>query len=690
MKPIINAAPFANLLGVQDKSQGVPVYEPESVPTHLPHVYFFAEKGPTLPQLVSGDSLVQMYGAKTLDPRSAYYTHQTQLVNTLQGVGNAVMAQRVIPADAGPKARLLLSLEIVADQVPTYERNADGSYELDNAGAKIETGTTVAGFKARWVANKWTVGSTVHEFGVVPAAAGTLTSSTNTQGQIIPILELEASFQGAYANNLGLRLQAISNTNVDPASASLAEKVKALLYRLQLVQRADASSTSNLLNTLLGEPSLSFTLAADKINPSTDEELGLENIFLNAYQRLDARGFPPIYGPFSRIHLYRSNLESILEDVQASEAAVTLVTVKQEDLYLTDIFAAQDIHGNPLHTLLLAGPADGGIKFGNNTTVYAQGGSDGTMTFASFDALVQNELKNYGELEAKVLDDAAYPQSAIYDSGFTLDTKKAMIGVLGKRMDMAVIVSTQDVSQPQNTPAQELSMATALQAYARNFPESEFFGTSVCRAMVIGHSGYLLSSKYRGLLPFTLEVAAKFGRYMGAADGRWKSGQSFDLPPNNQVTMFRDANIEWAGALARSQQWSNGLVWAQSYDRLSYFFPAFQTVYDDDTSTLNSALTMWAAVECEKVAQRTWRDLTGISSLTQEQFIERSNKLITDKTNGRFDDKVIVRPTTYFTPADTQRGYSWSCRMDMYTANMKSVGTFSITANRIDALGAGA
>lgn len=690
MNPIINAAPYANLLGVQDKSQGVPVYEPESVPSHLPHVYFFAEKGPTLPQLVSGDSLVQMYGTKTIDPRSSYYTHQSQLVNVLQGVGNAVMAQRVIPADAGPKSRLLLSLEIVADQVATYERNADGSYTLDAQGAKIPTGTTVAGYIARWVANKWTAGSTDFEFGQVEAMAGTLSSSTSVQAQIIPIVEFEANFQGAYANNLGLRLQAISNTELDPASATLAGKLKALLYRLQIVSRADSSSTSNYVNNLMGEPSLSFTLKSDTINPGTDEELGLDNIFVNAYQRLDQRGFPPVYGPFGKIHVYTENLEDILTDVQASEAAVTLNTVNATDLYMTDVIAAQDIHGNPLHTLLLKGAADGGIKFGNTATVYAAGGSDGTMNFTTFDTLVKNELLNYGELEAKLLDDAMYPQSALYDSGFSFETKKAMIAVMGKRKDIGIIVSTQDVSLPQNTPAQEMSMATALQSYARNFPESEFYGTSVCRAMVVGHAGYLLGSKYRGLLPFTLEVAAKFGRYMGASDGRWKGGQSFDLPPNNQVTMFRDANIEWASALARSQQWSNGLVWAQSYDRLSYFFPAFQTVYDDDTSTLNSALTMWGAIELEKVAQRTWRDLTGISSLTQEQFIERSNKLIVEKTRGRFDDKVIVVPTTMFTAADSQRGYSWTCRMDMYTANMRTVGTFTVTANRIDALAAGA
>jgi len=95
---------------------------------------------------------------------------------------------------------------------------------------------------------------------------------------------------------------------------------------------------------------------------------------------------------------------------------------------------------------------------------------------------------------------------------------------------------------------------------------------------------------------------------------------------------------------------------------------------------------MQIAVELEKVCQRVWRDLTGNSSLTNEQFIERSNRLIEQRTSGRFDQRVVIVPETYYTADDAVRGYSWSCNINMYANNMKTVGTFTVVARRREEL----
>lgn len=697
MSTIINAAPFANLLGINDGNGQGPVYEAETLPTHLAHVYSFAQKGPTLPQLVSGDSLTGVFGTETMNPRSKFYNHGTHLVNVLQGVGNAVMFQRILPSDAGPKSRLLLSLDIVADQVPTYQRNSDGSYLLDDDGAKVPTGTTVAGYKARWVLNDWTAGSnTINPFGECAIQSGALTSATNVQSQQFPILEFEVNFRGGYGNNIGMRLAAPTSMSAAPTNIPIAERLKAFIYRLQLVERASDISTANVVSTLNGEPSIEFVLKPKATNPQTDAEMNLSDIFIKSYQNLTQRGFPPRYGQFGRMKVYEANLTQLLTQIGAAEASfgtfgddITEIEAGDDAIYMVNPFTAVNFDNVPYHTLLLQGIESGGQRFGENATMYATGGSDGTLTAETFDAAVRNQLANYGSLEAPLLDDAEYPQSVIYDPGYTLETKRALISVVGKRKDIGVIVSTQDVSAPINSASSDVSTAIALKTYARNFPESELYGTPVCRAMVVAGAGYMVDDSYRGLLPFTIELAAKFGRYMGAGTGVWRSGFAFDLPPNNQLTMFRDANITFKSAPARASDWDNGMVWAQRFDRLSYFFPAFQTVYDDDTSTLNSARTMFVAIECQKVAQRTWRELTGISSLTKDQFIERSNKLIVEKTSNRFDGSVVIVPTTYFTPADDERGYSWSTKIDMYTPTMFTVGTFTINANRISDLGAG-
>lgn len=688
---IRNAAPLANLQGIQDVSGRAQVFEPEVRPTHLPHVYLFAEKGPTLPQLASGDAFQSIYGQKTLDPRSPYFNHQSQLANILQGAGNALMVQRVVPADAGPKARFLLSVDIVDDTITQYQRNTDGTFKKDANGAKIPVtgaGATIPGHKVKWTANDWAGGNgEVEPFGEVTTKVGSLVNATSDQSTLYPILEFEVNFQGAYGNNIGVRLTAPHANSAAPMNDATAEAIKAYLYRLALVERPSAETTAQAVETLFGEQFIDFAFKPGAIDTKTDSELSLEDIFMDAYQDISSPGMPPQYGPFGRFKIYEDNLAEVLTMIGALEAprgllTTTTIDADSENLHEVNPFTATNYQGAPYYTVQILGPLEGGIAFTDTTTLYAAGGSDGTMTFESFDTLVRGELLNYGKGEADLLDWAKYPQSVIYDSGYTLDTKLAMLTPLGVRKDIGVVLCTQDASQPKNTPAEESSIAISLRTAARNYPESEIFGTSVCRALIVGHAGKLIGSKYKGHLPLVLELAEKFANYMGAGNGVWRTGANPTAPGNNRVTRFSDVNATFKSASVRNKDWDNGLIWVQSYDRRDLFFPALQTVYADDSSVLNSAIHMFACIELEKVAQRTWRDLTGIDDLTEDQFIERSNSLIAADVEGRFDGRYVIVPETFYTAKDTQRGYSWSTKIHLYADNMKSVGTYTIVAHR--------
>lgn len=136
MSNILSAAPAIHMQGILDDSSNAPVREPLALPTHLAHVYLYAEDGPTLPHLVSGAAFKTLYGEKTLDTRSAYFNHASVLASEITGAANSIMAQRIRPVD-GKEARLLLSLDIVADDVQQYERNEDKSFKRDETGAKI-------------------------------------------------------------------------------------------------------------------------------------------------------------------------------------------------------------------------------------------------------------------------------------------------------------------------------------------------------------------------------------------------------------------------------------------------------------------------------------------------------------------------------------------------------------------------
>ncbi len=696
MSNIISAAPALHLTGIKDTSQRAVVREAEQVPTHLPHFLLLTEKGPEQATLSVGGGFDTIFGAKSLDPRHKFYNHQSEGAATALGNGNAIFVTRLKPADAAPPSRLLISLDIVADQVQQYQRASDGSFLLDTDGAKIPVvgvGAKIAGHRAKWVINDIVAGSTTPDFGAVPSKAGSLVSEADDQSTVYPIFEVEASSFGAWGDNQGLRLTAPTSESNAPLNTDLFDALKSYVYRLSVVNRLDASSTVNVVETLSGEQAIEFSFKPGAVDPISDTEISLDELFLKSYQDLDTPGMTPVYGPFGRVKVYQSNLETILAMVGGLEAprgllAETTMDADSEWLHSVNLIGATNQHGVPYYTLELLGAADGGIRFTESTSVWATGGSDGSTDFDTFDALVRNAMTNYGQVGGDLLDDAKFPFSFYYDTGFTLDTKLSLLTPLGLRKDVGVVLSTQDVSQPLNTPSQESSLAVSLRNAARLYPESEIHGTPVCRAVVVGHAGTLIGSKYKGVnghkhLPFTIEFLAKSARYMGAGTGLWNSAAAFDMPPANQVTMFKDTNVVFKSAVARQNDWRAGLVWAQSYDMRSIYWPGIQTVYDDDTSVLNSFFNMCIAIDLEKVSQRAYRDLTGISGkMTQAQFIMRANQLILDRVEGRYDGRVTVRPDTYFTAADEQRGYSWRTDIHMYGENMRTVGTYTVVAHR--------
>lgn len=728
MSTITKATPRAIIQGIDDRSRRAVPVEPEQIPQHLPHVYLFTERGKTLPQLVSGTSLVATYGARSFDYLGPFANHQTVLANTVNAASNSLLVQRLKPADA-KTAMLRLSLEVIKATIPLYQRNADGSFLTDVDGDPVpqDDDPETIGYVTRWVLNY--ANNTVDFGEAVPGAPGVpLTALTGNEGgataivgvtsTLYPIIDLSVSDHGSYGDRLGLRLSAPTSVSSSPLDAVTAKSLGAYMYRWQFVERPLTSATPNIVRSILGETSVDLALKPDQIHPRLSTEVSVNNQLIDRYEDTSTPGTTPSYGPFGDVHVYDTNIDTLLDlftlgDDAANNASVGEGSFDTSALlagyrsveysvaankHLFNIVSGVDIDGAPYDSFIVLGAADGGVLLSSTSTQYATGGDDGDMSIGNFDKLVRNELLNYGQLEAPLLDRAKYPQSILYDSGFSMDTKKAMLFPIGLRKDMACILSTQelgywvDEGEPgeewtvvtQNDVATESANASLLKTTAELYPESEIFGTSVCRAAVVGHSGYLINSPYKGLLPLTIDIAAKLSRYMGAGIGRWTNGQAFDVAPSNQVSIFKDVNITYKVDSVYNKDWDAGLIWVQNFDRQNLFYPAFQTVYSDDTSVLNSMVTMLACVELEKVADRVWRLLVGNTTLTPDQFIERSDELIVGYTEGRFDGRFIIVPETFFTEADDARGYSWSAKIKIYANNMKTVGAFTIEAYRTE------
>lgn len=683
MSGIKNAAPIARLLGIQDLSGTTAIAEISFTPIHMAFVPLYTQRGPVVPQAVVGSGRSSVYGADSFNMRKQWANHQTVFSNIFNTATNTQVIARLKPKDAPDPATIRLSLEVLSTgALPLYERDANGGYKTDVNGDPIPTGETTAGFILRWVSGEATGG-----LGSATVGTGELVEGANTSVKY-PIYEDRVSSFGAFGNNVGRRIYAATAKSATPVDSDVALEEGTAIYRIQFMERATANSTPVITSSLSGEPYVEFSLKPGAINTKIEQDLYIDNIVLKQYRQVDSTSTDiPNYGPVDVINVYHDNVSTVLKELYAGECVFNGVQPVDGDEYLMNIMDGTDLDGNPYQTFVVHGALDDGAVAMTSTSVqYSLGGGDGTMNDDLYAELVTEMMTGFENSEFDLMDMAKYPITTIWDSGFDLATKKNLLIPMSLRKDITTVLSTQDIAEPLNDRNDESSITIALRTAALQYPESEYYATKTCRAALIGHAGTLIDDTVTRTVPMTADLAKKVATYMGSSDAVLVSGKAFDVYPNNVVTSLRDVNIPYKSANVRNNDWSNGLTWVQQFDATRLFYPAIQTVYDDDTSVLNSLITTMIAAYMEKVVVQTWKQLTGRSDLTKAQFIEQSNLLIAAAVKNRFDNRVTIVPDTYYTAGDDQRGYSWSCKVNIYANVMKTVGTYTLVTRRMEDL----
>jgi hypothetical protein len=684
---IVNAAPMVIDYGTQDLSTRLLPREQEHIPQHLPKFYIFAEKGPLTPELVVGNERILTYGMNTFDLRGKYANHSTVFANLVNAQGNACMIQRVIAADAGPEANLIAWLDVLPVLMDDYERNIDGSIKVTALGDSIIIGS-IQGYKVKWVVTNRNTVVGMDTYGQLNITAGDqIDPVANTISQRYPIFEMKTSSLGEYGNSCGIRLWAPTIDTISSMPTKMMTAAKAYPFFVSMIQKPSVTSSPKVVSTIYGEQRTMVTFKKDVIDPLTDGLLNINDVLIDAYQNITDLRYAKLYGDFSDIKIYDDNLDALLTMFHLAEVpfidSFSDFTADTEDRHLFNFVTGVSSFNVPYHSFIFVDSANS-VRFSEHTNVFAAGGSNGTMNHTTHANLVTDEINRYLDPNDELQELALNVESIIYDTGFPLATKYAIASFIALRKDTFVVLSTHDVEDRILTASEEHSLAIALRTRLQMFPESDYFGTPVMRAMIIGRSGKLRNSQYTKHLPLSAEVAIKAAKYMGASNGIWKNGSHFDGAPGSIVDYMYDINITWVPASVRNRNWDIGLNWVQSYDKRSHFFPAFKTIYDNDTSVLNSFFTAMAIAQLNKVAHASWREFSGISHLTNAQLASRVNDFIIARTRGRFDERFVIQPDTFFTDMDILRGFSWTLPIKIYAANMKTVLTTYVQAYRIE------
>lgn len=697
MTYLANAASQVVSLGTEDLSKRTVPREPEAIPQHLPKFYIFAERGPKDPQLVSGSERESIFGKTTFDTKSKYFNHATLFANLANEEGNICMLERLIPEDAGPESNLILWADVLETEVDLYERNSDGSIKLATLTNEPIVDGTADGYKVKFVVTHRTVnGSTsgvaadlhISNFGTAVQKAGDQVDGA-TQSVRIPLLEFKIYSQGEFGNRAGIRLWSPTMKSVAAMPTKLMSENKSYPYFISVIEKENNLSSPKIVKTLFGEQKVMVTLKPGDYDPLTTKQTHINDIFIDSYQNLTDLRYPKKFGLFGDFHVYQENIDELLTMLHEAEIpfidSFSDITSNPETKYLFNLFGGVSSFGVPYHSMVFVDDVNS-VRPSELTNIYAGGGSDGTMSDDIHADLAVARLEEYLDADSELQDIAYHVESHFYDSGYPLRAKLAMCSPLALRKNTVVNLSTFDINDRVLTQAEEYSLAIALRTRMRMYPESEYFGTPVMRGTIIGQSAKLRNSLYKKRVPLTAELLIKSAKYMGASNGKWSNGDNFDGAPGSIINSMYDISNPWTPVSVRNRNWDAGLTWVQRYDRRSFYFPAIKTVYDDDTSVLNSYNTICAIATLNRIAQRCHREFSGVDHLTNAQLAERVNDFINKSVLGIFDNRFVIVPDAFFTDADTLRGYSWTLPIKIYAANMKTVMTTYVQAYRLDDL----
>lgn len=736
---IINGAPRVLSLGAEDTTRRLSLKQPIPTPQYFPKQFIFGADGPSTPEPCPQEKAVLLYGTETFNVKGPYYNHSTnQALGTVEE-GGINMYQRVIPPDAGPRANVTIWADVLPADIPQYVRNADGSKALDGLDEPIQkmigtgpsaTGVTAPGFKIKFVRSVETqktsdTNPTSLNFGLKTYRTGSQTGpgivmvptprvdgsgnpvldgsgvqiidQVPTNGtitsQLIPIYELEVPFQTVKGNNRGHRLMPIVVENDSTFIDRFIAKNRALPYSMQAISRATPTSSAVVQKTLYNEAEVVVSFNKDAVDPVTDDSLYAADVFVQAYQNLLDERYETVYGPFGKMHVYQDNIDTLLGNLHAAEVPLIVTTdpinpgevnynkydftSSAEDKYLYNMFTGKSTKGYEYKSLLFVNTGADIVQFGPSTNIYCAGGSDGTMNNTTFDALVEQEMARYLDPSDPVQNAAWHNESVFVDSGLGMNAKLSLLNAMAMRKDVKVVLGTYTDGEPVLTIAQEIARATTLRQAARQFLESTYFGTPTCRAEVYPYSGLVRGSTYKKRVSSTYDISKIFTRYMGASNGKWKSSADPEgqYAGGNIVRSIYDIRHVWIPDTTRNRYWDIGLNFILTEDRETFFWPAYKTVYDDDSSPLNNSLNTLALCTLNKKAQGVWRAFTGVSKFDNPQFLRKVNEYFSKSVEGIFDGRYEIVPDATKTEADLRRRFSWTLPVKMTCRDTNTVMT---------------
>ncbi|ELH2353222.1 hypothetical protein RPY65_004207 [Salmonella enterica] len=648
-----NGAPLNNKQGWQDNSVPELVRTPTGDAIHKPLIFTFAARGVDNEAFpLTGDNALSLLGRNVFDLRGPYATFNTPYQAMFNANANECMYQRLIPEDA-KTASVRVFADVLETKVPSYERDSNGIVQYDNSG-KPKIKEQVDGLVI--VFRSVVIDETTPAVGAGVVIDGTMTGEGGTKSKLYPLFDIAGPYAGADVNGFGFKLIPLSEKSSPALTTSYQNEVGGRVYSLQWFETLAGVTSPVVWKTLTGMSSINFSFKPDAYYQPMRTQLDFEVVVADAYrQTMPDVGELPDYGPFEQFYLYRENLETVLGLAQAA-----ITTDAPADPYMVDIFGGYDLLGQPYDGLQVNPATETGkVVFSASNIHYLQGGSDGTMNNDVYDELVRREMLLFPDGgKVRYDNELKYSLGCFWDSGFSFDTKAALVNFIGRSRNTFLTLATHVYNQGRNDEQAEESAKIALIELITAVPESAYYGTPAARGMVTGQSAFIKNSSYKKPVPMNYSLANFFSKYLGAGDGRAKPAYRFSRGELTIIEDLTDLSMPWKGNEVYASDWDVSLITARSYDYYRLFIPAIQSIYSEDRSVLNNALFNFMMTYVYRVSDRVWADMSGEAAMTDDERAKMIENKIIERLEGRLDNVAVVTPKAYFTADDKSNGYS--------------------------------
>lgn len=462
----VKATPRAILNGIADGSGRDISSVDEKLPGHLPLLFIMSQRGPDTVEYVEYDGPARIYGSKSFVEGSEYFTHQTNLLKRFLKNSNAVMVQRIVPPGA-TKAMIRLSVELIPTELPEYVFNPDGTiqYELDEHGfSKAKTNGTFIGTRVIWHAS-------INPEGIIPAPnqiyrrgeivqafrgasveavdstrLSTIETATST---LYPIMDIQIRDFGKFGNKVGLYISDITTDGVEALTQM--SNINDFLYRIKVIE-LDESNLPVLCRTSMGDTTTTVSLSNDSFDPDTGFNYAITSLLAEKYELL------------KDIHIYQTNLKEVTDKLISgyTQDGIEVIGESTDSYNASDylllngkvnIFHGTDTQGQLYKTFTVADSYKFlGVDLSKDY-ILGEGGNDGLVVKATgehdvlsnleiFDKSVRYYLNNWSADNALLQDPAKNPFTTLWDSGFSLETKKAFAVPMSMRSDIWAVIST--------------------------------------------------------------------------------------------------------------------------------------------------------------------------------------------------------------------------------------------------------